>query len=307
MYQNNLAVSIKVNNNFIRESAPGIITIPFNSEYSIYIKNLDSRDVKVNIFIDGKNVLDNSSLIISGKKFAELNGFLKGNKIKNRFKFIQKTDESLKENNRNDKIDDGIIRIEYQFTKKINNETTINEHFNYYYDPWYHHLFPRKFDYFPYIRSTLNNTGTYYTTKSYYEKIDNKESFSVNYNNSNGENFSIKSNNVPENFTLLNTNETIKQLSEPKSDEGITVKGSEINEKVKNAWIGELEDKKEVIIIILKGFEVPKSKDAIEQQDGISFKKEIDFNEFIYCSKCGKKIKAKDNFCKYCGTKLKEN
>ena len=65
--------------------------LPFGSEYSLLLKNLNTRRVSVNIEIDGQDVLDNQSLMIEPNKTTELMGFLKGHTAKNKFKFIQKT------------------------------------------------------------------------------------------------------------------------------------------------------------------------------------------------------------------------
>ena len=113
-YKNKFIGVVKQNGSVLREN-DGYITIPFNSEYNLFLKNLDSRRSLVDITIDGVDVLGGTSIIIDGNSSTELEGFLDGNVVKNKFRFIQKTKEIM--DNRGDKVDDGLIRIEFQFEK----------------------------------------------------------------------------------------------------------------------------------------------------------------------------------------------
>lgn len=269
MYKNNFIAAIKVNDVFLKEDSNNVITLPFNSEYSLYLKNNDSRNVKVNISIDGKDVLDNSSLIINGNSFAELKGFLKNDTVKRKFKFIRKPKDS---NTSDNTLDEGSIRIEFTYTKK----------------PSYTFSNIKYAVYYPLIQWT--NNRNYSSEHVYYENINGVESYNVQCSNSNGENFSIKSDNIP---SIYSTQETLEKLAAPKTDEGITVKGSEVNEKLVSAWIGELESESDVITITLKGIETLDNKSTVS------------LNNDIYCTYCGFKVKSKDNFCKNCGNKIK--
>jgi len=115
MYSNKLVVAVKHDGKVLREVGD-CVSLPFNSEYSLLIKNLNSRKVSVNISIDGDDVLDGKSLLIQSDSKAELEGFLKGKIAKNKFKFIEKTKQISKY--RGDKIDDGLIRVEFSFEKE---------------------------------------------------------------------------------------------------------------------------------------------------------------------------------------------
>lgn len=114
VYQEKFVAVIKCNNEILREKN-GVVYLPFGSEYSIRLKNLNSRNAVVNVSIDGQDVLNGSRLFVTANSSTELEGVLSGDVVKNRFKFIQKTDE-IKEV-RGDRIDDGIVRIEYRFEK----------------------------------------------------------------------------------------------------------------------------------------------------------------------------------------------
>jgi len=115
MFLNNLVSIIKSGGKILREKN-GVVSIPFGSEYSILIKNLDTRRAKVDIYIDGDSVLDSKSLIVCGDSQEELKGFLDENEVKNRFKFIQKNKDI--EEHRGEHIDDGIVRIVFSFEQQ---------------------------------------------------------------------------------------------------------------------------------------------------------------------------------------------
>ncbi len=114
MYNSGLVAVIKSNGKILREDKD-ICFLPFNSEYSLLIKNLETRTALIKISIDGQDVLDGTSLVLLPNTQINLEGFLKGNQATNKFKFINKTKEIS--DYRGDRIDDGIIRIEYWFEK----------------------------------------------------------------------------------------------------------------------------------------------------------------------------------------------
>ena len=93
----------------------GAFYLPFWSEYSIFLKNLNSRRASVKVHVDGQDALDYSSLILEPNTSTELQGFLSGTVARNRFKFIQKTKQI--QEHRGDRIDDGMIRVEFAFEK----------------------------------------------------------------------------------------------------------------------------------------------------------------------------------------------
>ena len=109
-YKDQFVVEVKCRGKILRVKDDAV-HLPFGSEYSLYLKNLNSRRASVTISIDGQDVLDNQSLILEPNSSTELEGFLRGTTAKNRFKFINKTKEI--QEHRGDKIDDGIIRVEF--------------------------------------------------------------------------------------------------------------------------------------------------------------------------------------------------
>lgn len=127
MYAQKMAAAIKVHGQSLRELGENVY-LPFGSEYSIYLKNLNTVRASVKIEIDGQDVTQGVSLVIDPNDSFELERFIKnGNLAKgNRFKFIEKT--AAVAAHRGDRVDDGLVRITYKFerqqflyTKGINN------------------------------------------------------------------------------------------------------------------------------------------------------------------------------------------
>lgn len=110
-FKKNFVVSLKVNGKILREDNE-FVDVPFGAEYSILLKNLNSRRALVNIDIDGSRAF--SGLVINANQTVELERFQKKS---NRFKFIEKTAQIS--NHRGDFIDDGFIRVEFQYEKEL--------------------------------------------------------------------------------------------------------------------------------------------------------------------------------------------
>jgi hypothetical protein len=115
MYHNKLVATIKSNGKVLREFKDTVY-IPYSSEYSILLKNLNTLKAIVNVFIDGENVVSGGLVLYAGQEI-ELERSIKNNNLQsgNKFKFIEMT--SNIEKHRGVKLEDGIIRVEYQFEK----------------------------------------------------------------------------------------------------------------------------------------------------------------------------------------------
>jgi hypothetical protein len=237
--------------------------LPFGSEYSLLLKNLNTRRASVNIEIDGQDVLDNKSLIIDPNATTELMGFLKGATARNKFKFIQKTKQI--QHHRGDKVDDGIVRIEFAFEKAKP-------------EPW--------------IAKTITEVKTTF-----------KGSPDITHYGSNADywNFSASAGdprNQPRGVTSDNLEHTYNCSVEnlgvtPQQEEGITVKGSEIEQDFRYASMGELEDAK-VIVIKLRGL----------THKGVDIDEPVTTRDKLICSICGTKSTSSAKYCSNCGAFL---
>lgn len=127
VYKENLIAIVRVNNKILREKGSSnnsnyAVYMPFGSEYSIVLKNLNTVKALVNVEVDGREVISN--LIIDPNSSSELERFFEGDMNKgHKLKFIEKTDDI--KNFRGDKIEDGIIRITYRFEEKFSNNGVI--------------------------------------------------------------------------------------------------------------------------------------------------------------------------------------
>ena len=113
MYQSKMAFAIKSNGKVLREFKDTVY-VPFGSEYSILIKNLHTTRALVNVFIDGVNQTPGGLVVDAGRECNFERSLLNGSLTTgNRFKFIERT--GAVEQHRGVKLEDGIVRIEYQF------------------------------------------------------------------------------------------------------------------------------------------------------------------------------------------------
>lgn len=275
-YKDQFVAEIKVNGKILRIK-DDTATLPFGSEYSILLKNLNSRRASVKISIDGQDALGYSSLILDANETTELQGFLSGNVVRNRFKFIQKTKQI--QEHRGDKIDDGLIRIEFAFEKEepeIIKKTIIHED----------HIYHRRE--YPYFHWNYNNWFNGDSTVKYGNSMssNNTRGICESSFNSSGE---VKG--MTQSVNMVQTSDMCLGL--PEQDEGITVKGSECNQEFRYTVMGELEQSK-VIVIKLKG----------ATSTGAAVETPVTVQTKLECKICGTKSKSSFKFCPNCGSYL---
>ena len=281
-YKDHFVVEVKYNGKILRIK-DNAVYLPFGSEYTLLLKNLNSKRASVKVHIDGQDVLDYSSLILDGNSSTELKGFLKGSIATNSFKFINKTKEI--QEHRGDKIDDGLIRVEFAF-EKPKPKTVIHDHHEHHYHHHHHDHYDR-WHWWPNFTYTYNNN-------------DSKLGDASNYNSKTtdktpvGDSFSMTANMSQAVSRGADVDSLgVQSLGAPLDDEGITVKGSEINQAFRYGSIGELESP-EVIILNLKGL----------QDTGKTVEQPITVKEKLTCPTCGIKSKSSYKYCPNCGTYL---
>jgi len=263
VYQNNFIAVIKCNNKILREINKNEVMLPFGSEYSILFKNLESRRVSVKISIDGTDILYGDSLVIDANSELELERFLDKLDSGNKLKFIQKTQKIS--NHRGDKIDDGIIRIEYAFEQCAASSWVTYSYPSYPCPPVEPHVY-------------YNSTSNYRYTGS-----QGNMGSSGGVTGSSGSETLLRSNNVS--FTTCNS----QQVSE---DPGITVPGSVSNQSFGTTTLGTLEQS-EVIVLVLRG-----------TTSSGKVSKPLTTKTKIMCPTCGTRHKSSVKFCSACGTSL---
>jgi len=281
-YKDQFVVEVKYKGKILRVQ-DDIVRLPFGSEYSLYLKNLNSRKASVKISIDGEDVLDYQSLILQANSSIELEGFLRGTQATNKFKFIKKTKEI--QDHRGDKIDDGIIRVEFAYEKAEPIRKIILEDHYYHYHRFNHY-------HWNYNNWFTGDSQVKYasTTRNTSNNVNGQSSIAV-------ENSSKGMAGEPIAHTYFNhvsmNSLGVESLGQPLDDEGITVKGSECHQSFRYGTIGELEQS-EVIIIRLRG--ITGANESIQQPVTVKTK--------LTCSTCGRVSKSSAKFCSNCGTFL---
>lgn len=262
----------------VKEDKNTVIKLPFKSEYLIRLKNLNSERAAVSVFIDDEDVLDGKQIVINPNDSHDLLGFMNGNVVKNRFKFIEKTKQISEY--RGDRVGDGLIRVEFQFEKP--KPTSIEP------SPYIKPLSPK---YPPYIYPPYDRDYPPYVYppyKWYPEPIVCFDSDSTVYRPSGVLRSMNVSNSNESNATAYNVAET---------ENGITVKGSTTHKKYQTVHLRQMEEQKHVIVLSLKG------KMSTNQGEAL-IEKPLTVKKKIQCQTCGVRSKSSAKFCKNCGTCL---
>lgn len=271
VYKKNLVAAIKIGGKVLRESSDRVV-LPFGSEYSVLLKNLDSVRVQVKVSIDGQDATQGTWLVIEPNSSLELERFIRNGNFEkgNRFKFIERTDEI--EDARGVKVDDGLIRVEYkkEYIAPVPRITYTDV-----YIPNYVPYYPRPY-HWPYYgetwcNSSLSQSGGGNTTRSSYSATNNVSSGLLNK--------SVQA----MNFTA----------SAAPENAGITVPGSESNQKFQTASWFATESQTEVLVLHLVG---RKGSEPVKQAVTVDAKPS--------CVTCHKVNKASSKFCSRCGTSL---
>lgn len=260
VHSNNFVVVIKSNGKVLRE-VNNEVTLPFGSEYTILLKNLDSRKAVAAVSIDGKDILDNTRIIVPANESVELKGEMGENKVRYKFKFIEKT-EQISEY-RGDRSDDGIIRIEVWF-EQIYQSITWTTY------PW------TTYPLYSYEKKEWVNPNILIQPQWEYGAYHTD----VNINND----------------TLINCCYSSNGCVIPQNQDGITVKGSDVKQDFSIGYTNILELQSTIITISLKGY---KKEEKVTKPIFVSTQFICDtcglnnkpINKYCqYCSRCGTRL-----------------
>lgn len=281
MYQSKLVASLKANGKILREFKDTVY-IPFGSEYSFLIKNLNTTRALVNIYIDGDDVIEGGLVLNAGQE-VDLERYVKNGNLKtgNRFKFIERT--GAVEEHRGAKLEDGLVRIEFQFEKSVQ------------------------------VRPSLWNTnmpvwGQYPGVTDKFTVTASGASYSTNVNGvmrgvdfSNGESIKAQANAAINNYCAQNgivskaeVHDGMATMDCAINDIGITVPGSKSTQSFTHTTMGVMEEEKHTIVLKLLGMTA--ENQAITVPVTVKHKPK--------CVTCGKQNKATAKFCTECGTAL---
>lgn len=293
MYQSKLVASLKANGKILREFKDTVY-IPFGSEYSFLIKNLHTQRAVVNIFIDGEEVVEGGLVVDAGRE-VDLERYVKNGNLKagNKFKFIERT--GAIEDHRGVKLEDGLVRIEFQYeaVKPVsmwNNQPVYTAR-----DFFKSSEFQGVTDKY----STTGGTGWLQASGATYSTNVGGVMRGVDF--SKGEATIASASAAINNYCVQNNISTTSAnvhdgmaTMDSYNDVGITVPGSKSKQSFETVTMGIMEAEKHSIVLKLLG-ETPDNKPVT---------KPVTVDRKQKCDTCGKVNKAHAKFCVECGTAL---
>ena len=292
MFKNQLAVAIKHNGKILRESKD-LVHLPFGSEFSVLVKNLNSRRVKFTLHIDGTDVLNGTEIIVNANSESEIKRFIRNGNMNegNAFKFIERT-QAIEDGPRGIKVDDGIVRVEFWFEQAspevktvIHNDIWYRDYYPYYH-PYRRNIFSPPYDIYYGISNTIADT-----------KLGSNEGICRGMTSSASDGSVDLQNamfSATQSSTIAANNISAQNASTSFNEAGITVPGSKIEQKFINTYGFNPEAQSHVIILRLAG-----KIGAAEVVAPVTVKtKNI-------CSTCSHTNRYNAKFCSQCGTSLK--
>ncbi len=283
MIKNKLAVAIKHNGKILRETKD-VVHLPFGSEFSVLVKNLNSRRVKFKLSIDGADALDDTEIIVNANSETEIKRFIRNGNMDegNAFKFIERT-SGIENGPRGIKIDDGIVRVEFWFEQE-KPEIVIKDIYwekHYYRDfypqanPWYDRRFGNGI-YGSVAKGAVANDTTDYNSATFSATAAVATDSTVDT--------ALRS--------MINAQSATEQ-SVPMNDVGITVPGAKVEQKFTTVYGFKSELNSSTIILRLVGV-----------VGEVEVEKPITVAHKPTCTSCGRVNKANAKFCTDCGTAL---
>ena len=277
MYQNGFVVAVKINGKTVEEKDNGII-IPFNSEYSLMLKNRNDRKAVARIYIDGKEVTEKGRLIIEANSSINVERFIDNTEVGKKFKFVKLSDNRVSDKGDSEK---GFIEVRFQLVKPVLNNFIVHEEHVY-------KTVPHFLENLPYIKPIYVDfpIGTVTFGNSNLGNANMFPTLTSSVNTASFGNFSCDTS-AP---TVYKSSEARIEDNKLIEEKGATIKGSNSSQKFCYSYVGELESTETVMRFQISGSSDDKLK-----------------NEYIklHCTNCGKAFSTSDNFCSSCGKSRK--
>lgn len=278
MYESKLAAAIKVNGKVLREFNKDTVYIPFGAEYSILLKNLNTKRAVVNIFIDGQDIVEGGLVLNAGQE-VDLERFVKNGNLTegNRLKFIERT-AAIEDGPRGVKLEDGLVRVEFQFEQPVP---------AYRPSPIWTTTYGNNSQIFP-QGGISGATPTSYNVNGVLRSVD----FSANGATVQAQATAAVNQYCADNG-IVNKSEVhdgAATMDWCQNEVGITVPGSKSTQKFSTVYMGTMEAEKFSMVFKLLG--------------GEAVKKAVTVNHKPKCVTCGTQNKATAKFCNKCGTAL---
>jgi hypothetical protein len=285
MYNQKLVASLKANGKILREFKDTVY-INFGQEYSILLKNLHTTRAVVNVYIDGDNAVP-GGLVIDPGQSVDLERWIKNGNLTegNHFRFIERT-AKIEDGPRGIKVEDGLIRVEYQF-EIARPAATLNN-------------IVAGFPYYPPGVRSFGGTGDLYTKGLGSTYNVGGALRSVDW--SKGEDTRSLASAAVDKYSVDNkigaqassVHDGAATMDWCANEVGITVPGSRSEQKFQTTTVGVLEEIKHSIVLRIVG-DLGHNK-PVDKPVTVDYKPE--------CVTCGTKNKATAKFCSECGTAL---
>jgi hypothetical protein len=270
MYSKNFVVAILHNGKFCEESKDGIVALPFGSEYTIRLRNKNSRRAVAFVYIDEENVTG-GGIVVDANNYIDLE---RSTTKAVKFKFVSaKSGEAIDagKNNRTDGSN-GVIRVEWKLEKE---KPAIPTYIPVPYPYPVPYPRPKFRPYYGTPRSTYVKGGP--CGQSMSGSPDALLSFDA----------SASAPSMPTNYSECNTSAAQRENLK----EGCTVEGSYSHQTFYKVNI-DLEDGPGVVIrIVLRGYTEDKAPAVLHEAGP-------------FCVNCGSRTGKRAKFCSKCGTKI---
>ena len=297
MYESKLVASLKANGKILREFKDTVY-IPFGSEYSFLLKNLNTTRALVNVFIDGEDMTPGGLVLNAGQE-VDLERSIKGNNLTegNRFKFIERT-SAIENGPRGVKLEDGLVRIEFQFEKPPMRVSELPR--NIFNDINFGSLsgsigsseYPGTTDKFSKSMGTYSQVNVNGMLRGVDYSMNGQ--VTAQAASASVDKYCADNNIINSICEMHDGAATMDWMEAPKNDVGITVPGSKSTQKFQTTYMNALESEKHTIVLKLLG----------ETEDNKPVLKPVTTKHKPKCVTCGKQNKATAKFCTECGTAL---
>lgn len=158
MFSNDFCLSVIQDDKILKEEN-GVVKIGFDSEYVIRLRNKHRLVSAVDLYVDSILACSSGLIIVPGRGFIDIKGYITSNNEGRRFKFAHSSNKGIKQPN---ELENGII--EAKFYLQIDNTDYTHKEKELVYYPIY--IYPRApyQNPYPIYPAWCSNPGTIYTT-----------------------------------------------------------------------------------------------------------------------------------------------